>query len=81
MTDPIWRKVSELTHGHPPEFNVAPVYALVREAWRMGFNVVLDPNAASLYSEFIRAQNEALGNCPENGIAGMMNARNLKAAR
>lgn len=74
MTDPVWRKTAELTEGYQADFNAMSVYNLVRDAWRMGFNVVRDPAAPALYLDFIRAQNEALRNCPAAGIAGLRNA-------
>lgn len=73
MTDPIWKKVVELTEGYPPEFNAAAVYDLVRSAWRMGFNVVRDPAGPALYLEAIRAQNEALRNAPATAVEGLQN--------
>lgn len=62
MSDPIWSKVHELLEGYPPEFNAAAVYDLVRNAWRMGFNIVRDPAAPLLYLDAIHAQHEAMRN-------------------
>ena len=73
MTDPIWTKVHALLEGYPPEFNAQAVYCLVRDAWRMGLNVVRDPAGPTLYLEALRAQSEAMRNAPLSPIAGLQN--------
>jgi hypothetical protein len=50
MSDSIWLKVSELTKGYPSEFNAGAVYDLVKEAWRMGFDVIPVPKGSDLYN-------------------------------
>lgn len=59
MSDPVWDKVYELTQGYPAEFNTALVYDLVMSAWRMGLNIVRDPEAPQLYLDAMRAIGEA----------------------
>jgi hypothetical protein len=44
MNDPIWDKVRELGKGYSPYFNASTAYDLVVTAWKMGFDVVPDPN-------------------------------------
>lgn len=50
MLDPIWTKIEELTRGYHPMFNKAAAYDLVKEAWRMGFDVVRQPPGSDLYN-------------------------------
>ncbi len=50
VSDPIWRKVAELTAGYHPQFNAAAAYDVVKAAWRMGFDVVQAPAGSNLYS-------------------------------
>lgn len=44
MNDPIWDKVRSLCHGYSPYFNASAAYDVVVAAWKMGFDVVPDPN-------------------------------------
>jgi hypothetical protein len=52
MTDPIWDRIHELCAGYPPEFNAAAAYDVIREAWRMGFDVVKAPEGSNLYGAY-----------------------------
>ena len=64
MSDPIWTKVHELLEGYPPEFNAQAAYDVVKEAWKMGFDVVRAPAGSDLFGNAIRAQNDEIRNTP-----------------
>lgn len=57
MSNPVWKKVHELTEGYPPEFNSKAAYDLVLAAWRMGFEVVRDPEGPARYLNAITEEN------------------------
>jgi hypothetical protein len=50
----IWKKVSELTAGYPPQFNAAAAFDLVEKAWKMGFDVVRQPEGSDLFQDHLK---------------------------
>lgn len=73
MSDPSWRKVTELCAGYPPEFNAGALHDLVVKAWRMGFDVVKAPPDSDLHGDYIKSLNESLRQGTQN-ISGLQNA-------
>ena len=57
-------KTYQLLQGYPREFDAAAAEDLVRRAWRMGFDVVRDPDAPARYEQAMREENEAMRNAP-----------------
>ncbi|MDR5729693.1 MAG: hypothetical protein RB191_19935 [Terriglobia bacterium] len=74
MSDPIWRKVHELTKDYNPHFNAAAAYDLVKAAWRMGFDVVRAAPGSDLYNAAMQEIGIAMRNSGSNGMADNMNA-------
>jgi len=44
------KRARELTHGFPPEYNMAPLMQLIRDADRLGYKVVTGNDGVSLNS-------------------------------
>lgn len=75
MNDPIWDRVGELLKGYPPEFNAVAVYDLVRDAWKMGLDVVKAPEGSDLYGQHCLYLYNATRNvASEQNAAGMQQA-------
>lgn len=66
MSDSIWRKVSELTKGYPPQFNAQAAHDLVEAAWRMGFDVVKAPLGSDLYNRAMQEKAMLMSNAPQS---------------
>jgi hypothetical protein len=75
MSDPIWRKVAELTKDYHPQFNAGAAYDVIKAAWRMGFDVVRQPVGSDLYGAAMQEIGISMSNAGSNGQAdGAQNA-------
>jgi hypothetical protein len=79
MSDPIWRKVADLTKDYHPQFNAAAAYDVIKAAWRMGFDVVRQPVGSDLYGAAMQEIGISMSNASSNGQADGMNAYDAKA--